>query len=60
MEPQMKNSRRNFLQHSLLGTAGLGLGIAPTSDVHAAPVPDGAAPELTQEIDVLVVGGGTA
>jgi len=56
----MKNSRRNFLQHSLLGTAGLGLGIAPTSDVHAAPVPDGAAPELTQEIDVLVVGGGTA
>lgn len=56
----MKSSRRNFLQHSLFGTAGLGLGIASTSDVHAAPVTDAAAPEITQEFDVLVVGGGTA
>jgi len=56
----MKSSRRNFLQHSLLGTAGLGLGIASTSEVHAAPTADAAEPEVTQNVDVLVVGGGTA
>lgn len=56
----MKSSRRNFLQHSLFGTAGLGLGIASTAEVHAAPVTDGAEPEIIQEVDVLVVGGGTA
>lgn len=27
-----KSSRRNFLQHSLFGTTGLGMGIASTSD----------------------------
>jgi len=56
----MKSSRRNFLQHSLLGTAGLGLGIASTSDVHATLLTNPAEVELTDEIDVLVVGGGTA
>ena len=56
----MKSSRRNFLQHSLLGTAGLGLGIASTSEVHAAPPTAAAEPEVTQNVDVLVVGGGTA
>ena len=56
----MKNSRRNFLQHTLLGSAGLGLGIASTSEVHAAPAPDSAAPQIKQDVDVLVVGGGTA
>ena len=60
MEPQMKSSRRNFLQHSLFGTAGLGFGIASTSEVHAAPVPDGVEPEISQDFDVVVVGGGTA
>lgn len=56
----MNSNRRDFLQHSLLGTAGLGLGIASTTEVHAAPVADGAKPEITQDVDVLVVGGGTA
>ena len=56
----MKSSRRNFLQHSLFGTAGLGLGIASTSEVHAAPVKDAEEPEMTHDVDVLVVGGGTA
>jgi hypothetical protein len=56
----MKSSRRNFLQHSLFGTAGLGLGIASTLEVHAAPVKDAEEPELTHDVDVLVVGGGTA
>ncbi len=56
----MKTSRRDFLQNSLIGTAGLGLGIASTSEVRADPVPSAAEPEITQDIDVLVVGGGTA
>lgn len=56
----MKSSRRNFLQQSLLGSAGLGIGIASTHDVRAATIPDAAAPEITDNIDVLVVGGGTA
>jgi hypothetical protein len=60
MNHKMKSSRRNFLQHSLFGTAGLGLGIASTSEVHAAPVTDAAEPEITHDVDVLVVGGGTA
>jgi len=56
----MKSSRRSFLQHSLLGTAGLSLGVASTSEVRAAPSPNSAEPEITQNVDVLVVGGGTA
>ena len=56
----MKSSRRSFLQHSLLGTAGLGLGVASTSDVRAQALPGGLEPEVTDDVDVLVVGGGTA
>ncbi len=56
----MKNSRRTFLQQSLLGSAGLGLGVATTSEVHAAPAPGSLEPKVTQTVDVLVVGGGTA
>ena len=56
----MKSSRRNFLQHSLLGTAGLGLGVASTSNVRAQALPGGLEPEVTDDVDVLVVGGGTA
>jgi hypothetical protein len=56
----MKNSRRNFLQHTLLGSAGLGLGIATTTEVRAAPASDSTLPEITHNVDVLVVGGGTA
>ncbi len=57
----MKSNRRNFLSHSLLGTTGLGLAaIASTTEVHAAEVTNAAEPEITDEVDVLVVGGGTA
>lgn len=56
----MKSSRRNFLQHSLLGSAGLGLGIASTAEVRADPAATTAEPEIAQDVDVLVVGGGTA
>jgi hypothetical protein len=54
----MKNSRRNFIQNSLLGTAGLGL--ASTTEVRAEAIAGAAAPEITENVDVLVVGGGTA
>lgn len=56
----MKSSRRNFLQNSLLGTAGLGFGVASTSEVRAQALPGGLEPEVTDNIDVLVIGGGTA
>lgn len=58
----MKNAehpdRRSFLQKSLLAPAGVAL--ASTTRIEAAPVADAAEPEITHEIDVLVVGGGTA
>ena len=56
----MKSSRRSFIQQSLIGTAGLGLGIATTTSVQAAQVDGLLDAESTQDVDVLVVGGGTA
>lgn len=56
----MESNRRNFLQHSLLGAAGLGLGVASTSEVRAQALRGGLEPEVTDNVDVLVVGGGTA
>ena len=56
----MKSSRRSFIQHSLLGTAGLGLAVASTTEVRAEALPGGLEPEATDKVDVLVVGGGTA
>ncbi len=52
--------RRDFLQSGLLGSAAAGLAITSTSHVTAQTVPDAAEPEVTNEVDVLVVGGGTA
>jgi hypothetical protein len=60
MNPANHHSRRNFLQQTLLGGTGMGLGIASTTDVQAAPAAGAAEAELTQSVDVLVVGGGTA
>ena len=54
------HSRRRFLQHSLIGTAGLGLGIASTSQVRAEPLPNAGDPEIDETYDVVVFGGGTA
>lgn len=56
----MKTNRRNFIQHSLLGTAGLGLTIASTTETRAAETPRASEAEIDDEVDVLVVGGGTA
>jgi hypothetical protein len=56
----MKSNRRSFLQQSLIGTAGLGLGIASTSEVRAAEVPGAGEAVISVDVDVLVVGGGTA
>ncbi len=52
--------RREFLQQSVVGAAAAGLAITSTSHVTAQTVPDAAEPEVTNEVDVLVVGGGTA
>ncbi len=56
----MKSGRRDFLQQSILGGTGVSLGITSTTDVHARTVADSAEPVITSEVDVLVVGGGTA
>ena len=60
MKDRASSDRRTFLQHTLLGTAGAGLALASTTEVRAATVPDATEPEITNEVDVLVVGGGTA
>ena len=54
------NDRRNFLQKSVLGTAAAGLAIASTTHATAQPVQDAAKPKVVNEVDVLVIGGGTA
>lgn len=54
------SGRRKFLQRTILGGAGMGMGVASTTDVVAAAVPDAMQAEITDEVDVLVVGGGTA
>jgi hypothetical protein len=53
-------SRRHFLQHSLLGSAGMGVAITGATHVQAEPLPDAGSAEVQDEVDVLVVGGGTA
>lgn len=60
MNDSPKSNRRHFFQHTLLGSAGFGLGIASTSEVRAAAVPEAGAPEISQDFDVVVMGGGTA
>ena len=53
-------NRREFLQSGLLGTAAAGLTIASTTNVSAQAPPEALEPEVTDDVDVLVVGGGTA
>ena len=60
MNDESQTDRRQFLQKSLLGTTGLGMAIVSTSEVVAKPVPGEVEAGVTQEVDVLVVGGGTA
>lgn len=50
-------NRRHFLQSSLIGAGAV---IASTSETSIAEEAADKNPELTQEVDVLVVGGGTA
>jgi len=54
--PENSSKRRAFLQQSVLGT----MAVASTSSVTAQTLSEAAEPELTNEVDVLVVGGGTA
>lgn len=58
MKPQDPSwNRRHFLQSSLIGAGAV---IAATSETSIAEEASDKNPELTQEVDVLVVGGGTA
>ena len=53
--------RREFLQSGILGTAAAGLAVASSTSVAiAASEAASTEPELGNEVDVLVVGGGTA
>jgi len=56
----MKRNRRDFIQHTLLGATGLGFAIASTTEARAQEVPQAAATDIEDKVDVLVVGGGTA
>ena len=58
--PDPETNRRDFLQQSLLGTAAAGLAIASTSHVSAQTTPGATATGDSNDVDVLVVGGGTA
>ena len=51
-----QTDRRQFLQKSILG----GLVVTSTSEVTAEIAPGVKDAEVTQDVDVLVVGGGTA
>lgn len=56
-----KSDRRAFLQGGILGMAGFGLTAASTTSVAIAETGKATLdPELTNDVDVLVVGGGTA
>jgi hypothetical protein len=50
-------NRRHFLQGSLIGAGAV---ISTSSETTIAATAGSSEPELTQEVDVLVVGGGTA
>ncbi|MDP6358025.1 MAG: FAD-dependent oxidoreductase [Planctomycetota bacterium] len=54
------NGRRDFIKQTALTAAATGLVIASTSHVDAHPVEEAFEPEVTNNVDVLVVGGGTA
>lgn len=56
------SNRRQFVHQTVAFglTTGLLPGIASTTEVNAASVQNTAEPEVTGEVDVLVVGGGTA
>lgn len=64
MKEPNQPDRRNFLRHSVYGIAGAGLAVASTTNVvmSAEPgeqqKPDGR--DISNDVDVLVVGGGTA
>ncbi len=55
-----KTDRREFLQSGLLGTAAAGIAIASTTHASAQAPAEALEPEVDNEVDVLVVGGGTA
>ena len=56
-----ENSRRNFIQKSLIGASTFaGLTVASTSHASVEAQKDDFEPEVTNEVDILVVGSGSA
>ena len=55
-----QSKRREFIQKSLLGTASAGLVVASTSHVSAVSGQQATEPEIINQVDVLVVGSGSA
>ena len=55
-----QSKRREFIQKSLLGTASAGLVVASTSHVSAESGQQATEPEIINQVDVLVVGSGSA
>ena len=61
MNPSVNQSkRREFIQKSLLGTASAGLVVASTAHATVENTENNFEPEIIDEIDVLVVGSGSA
>ena len=59
-EKDKTTDRRDFLQSGLIGTAAAGLTFASTTNVSAQAPAEALEPEVTNDVDVLIVGGGTA
>jgi len=58
--PDAEPDRRGFLQQSVIGATAVGLAIASTTNVSAETSAESLEVETTNDVDVLVVGGGTA
>jgi hypothetical protein len=55
-----QTDRRRFLHQSAFGAAAAGLAVASTSHATAKTLPNAADPEVLNDVDILIVGGGTA
>jgi len=55
-------NRRQFIRHTAAFSLAGGLlpGIASTTEVNVASVPSASQPDISQDVDVRVVAGGTA
>ena len=60
-EPEPQNPRRNFIQKSILGASTFaGLSVASTAHASVEKSEENFKPEVVNEVDILVVGSGSA